>query len=463
MPTAIGGTTSVYESSEPVLPPESDFSYRKTPVNEPTKAIITKYNGNETKVIIPETLGGLPVTNIAGSAFAKNEKLTYVRLPASLTAISAKAFSMCSSLKSFDVDPENPTFSVIDGIVYRKDTDTKSDTYGKLTTLSAFPAGRGGHFTIPYGIKNIATYAFDHCYNLTSVDMYNTVTTINSYAFAYCWNLKSIRLSDNLRTLGSNALSYCDSLTRIDLPSNLDTIGADAVLGGIDSNNNKFYYFIDGISCTQNSFAYDYLVEQALPKNIIIVNKPSITDNDTGIKLIDAYNSLPESEMLDITVKQIEISEAEHLFPIRYSDAYVFDIDITNNNAPFSFDGKFVFNFDSVCPRAIPSATKVYQQIGEELVLVSGSAHSPFVGAQVSQGGRFIILVNNDFSLKGDIDGDGTITLYDVKAALHASTRTLSLTQEQFIAANIDNSNDGKITTEDARKILRLAGGMSIK
>ena len=62
---------------------------------------------------------------------------------------------------------------------------------------------------------------------------------------------------------------------------------------------------------------------------------------------------------------------------------------------------------------------------------------------------------------KGDIDGDGVVTLFDVKAALYASTNRLTLTPEQKLAANIDNSQDGKITTEDARKILRLAGGMN--
>lgn len=463
IPVAISGTTTVYESAEPVTPPESDFTYRKIPVNEPTKAIITKYNGNETKVIVPETLGGLTVTSIASNAFKENTNLTYIKLPASLTTISAKAFSMCSFLKSFDIDPQNDTFSAIDGVIYRKDTDVNSETYGKLITLSAFPAGKGGHFTVPYGIKNIASYAFDHCYNLTSVDMYNTVETISSYAFAYCWNLKSIRLSDNLKALGSYALSHCDSLTRIDLPSNLDDIGTDAVLGGIDSDDNKFYYFVDGISCTQDSYAYDYLIEQALPLDIIIVNKPSITDNDTGIKLIDAYGALPESNTIDISVEAVETEDIEHLFPTRYSDAYVFDIDITNNNEAFSVDSKIIFNFDAVCSDAIPSATKVYQQIGDELVLVSGSAHTPFVGAQASSGGRFIILVNDDFSLKGDVDGDGVVTLFDVKATLLAATKVLSLTQEQRIAANVYNSSSDKITTTDAQKILRLAGGMEIK
>ena len=456
MTTATGGISGVYESQEPVTPPESDFTYRKTPVTNPTRAVITKYNGKETKVIIPETLEGLPVSSITANAFSESENLTYVKLPSTLIAISGAAFSMCSSLESFDIDSSNPDFTVVDGVLYRKDAS-------EIVALAAFPAGKGGHFTIPYGVKSIASYAFDHCYNLTSVDMYNTVTDINNYAFSYCWNLESIRLSDNLQVLGEGALSYCDSLLKIDLPTSLTSIGTDAVLGGIDSDNNKFYYFIDGVSCTKDSYAHKYLINQALPYSIIKLNNHSITDNDTRIKLIDAYNTLPQNENLDIAVKTVKIEEVEELFPTRYAKAYAFDIDITKNNVSFTPDDNVIFDFTAVCPDAIPSATKVYKQVGNELVLVSGSAHTPFVGAQVSEGGRFIILQNEDFSLKGDIDGDGVVTLSDVKTAMHCSAGTLKLTPEQQHTANVDNSEDRKITTEDARKILRLAGGMSIE
>ena len=61
------------------------------------------------------------------------------------------------------------------------------------------------------------------------------------------------------------------------------------------------------------------------------------------------------------------------------------------------------------------------------------------------------------------MDGDGLITLSDVKTVLHATAGTLTLTYEQSLCANVDNSQDGKITTKDARKILRLAGGMSVE
>ena len=463
MPIALSGTSGVYESVEPVTPPESDFVYKKLPINAPTKIVITGYTGPETKVIVPDTIEGLPVTNITYSAFAKNEKLTYIKLPSALLGIPGNAFTLCSSLTEIDIDSSNNIFTSIDGILYRKDTDVNSNDFGKIKTLSVFPAGKGGKFTIPYGIETINSYAFNYCYKLTEVDMYNTVTTINSYAFSHCWNLKKIRLSDNLNVLGVEALANCDSLTKIELPTNLTNIGKDAVLGTIDSNNNKVYYFTEGISCTKGSYAHQYLLDQALPPSIIDLKNHTVTDNDTGIKIIDAYNTLPKETLFDINVSPISLSEIEHLFPTRYSSALAFDINFTNNGDVFSPKSSIIISFDSVFPDAIPSATKIYQQKGDKLVLVSGSANSPFVGAQISEGGRFIILSNNDFSLKGDIDGDGTVTLFDVKAAIHASTNTLNLTPEQRLTANIDNSQDGKITTQDARKILRLAGGMNIE
>ena len=460
IPSALSADSENYESVEPVTPPESDFTYKINASEDFTNLMITGYSGKETKIIIPETLGGIPVTLISPSVFKGNEKLTYIKLPSSLTYLNPMAFNMCSSLTEIDVAPSNPKYSAMDGVLYCKEKNPESENYGKIITLVIFPAGKGGSFTIPYGVKTVGAYAFDHCFNLTHVDMYNTVTSINNNAFSFCWNMRSIRLSDNLTSLGAQALAHCDALTEINLPSNLATIGDDAVLGTIDSDNNKVYFFIDGISCTKDSYAYDYLVEQALPESIIIKNKRSVTDNDTGIKLVDAYDVLPEDSFIDIVVKPVEISEIQELLPTRYARAYAFDISFVNEQGNYNLNNNVVLNFDSVCDDAIPSATKIYQLINGKAVPVSAAANATFIGAQTAKGGRFVILENEDFSLKGDIDGDGIVTLFDVKAALHASVGTLVLTAEQSVAANADNSADGKITVNDARKILRMAGGI---
>lgn len=463
VPTAIGGTTGVYESKEPVIPPEKDFTYEYCSDIPEDGVIITAYSGKETKIIIPETLNGAPVVEIYPEVFQKNEKITSIKLPSTLAFIDGSAFNLCSSLTEILVHEDNPSFISVDGVLYYKNDDESSPYFGKPYYLSNFPAGKGGCFTVPYGVTVIGGYAFSHCYKLTEVNMYNTVTRIDSYAFSHCWNLKKIRLSDNLKILRKEALAYCDSLKRIDLPSTLKEIGADVVLGGIDSDDNKFYYFVDGISCTKDSYAHKYLAKLALPEDIIILNNQSITDNTTGIKLIDAYGVLPENKTLDISVKRVKIDQVKELFPTRYSKALAFDIDVVNSGNSVNLGGKVIFNFDAVCPDAIPSATKVYQQIGDELIPVSGSANAPFICAQTEKTGRFVILINNDFSLKGDVDGDGIVTLFDAKAALFASTKMLALTQEQRTAANVYNSSSDKITTTDAQKILRLAGGMKIK
>ncbi len=460
---AEGISPVIYESSEPVTPPESHFTYEMLSDIEEDGVIITGYSGKETKIIIPETLGGLTVTEISSEVFAGNKNITYIKLPAGLIYLSGDAFKECYSLTEIAIDKSNPYYIAIDGVLYIKETLESSVDFGKPVYLSNFPAGKSGSFTIPYGVKTIGSYAFGWCYNLTEIKMYNTVTAINAYAFAHCWGLEKIRLSDNLKVIGREAISYCENLRYIDLPSSLLNIGKDALLGGIDYENNKFYYFTEGISCAKDSYSYKYLLDQWLPEDIIIEKDPTLTDINTGIKIMDPYRILPKGGLLDIVITPVSISEVEALFPTRYSSAFVFDISFTLDGKAYKPDGNVIINFDEACNYSIPSATKVYKLVNNELLNVGGTAHLPFVGAQTAEAGRFVVLANDDFSLKGDIDADGRVTLFDVKAALYASTGALTLTPEQLLAANADNSPDGKITTDDARKILRLAGGMSIE
>ena len=60
---------------------------------------ITKFtnNGSETIVEIPETIAGAKVTVIGEGVFAKNENITHVSLPDTITEIEAEAFYCCEN------------------------------------------------------------------------------------------------------------------------------------------------------------------------------------------------------------------------------------------------------------------------------------------------------------------------------------------------------------------------------
>ena len=123
------------------------------------------------------------VTLIGNAAFEYCENLTYVTIPKFVISIGETTFRGCSRLDNINVDPENATYSSIDGILYNKDA----------TSFITCPGARKV-MTIPNSVTTIGNYAFNGCLSLTSVTIPNSVTTIEYYAFNDCNNLKTIYL-----------------------------------------------------------------------------------------------------------------------------------------------------------------------------------------------------------------------------------------------------------------------------
>lgn len=60
-------------------------------------------------------------------------------------------------------------------------------------------------------------------------------------------------------------------------------------------------------------------------------------------------------------------------------------------------------------------------------------------------------------AIKGDVNGDGKVTIADAKWVLQASSGSRTLTAEQKIAADVNG--DGKVTIADAKWLLQVASG----
>lgn len=423
---------------------KSDFEYSV----QGNRIYISKYTGKNTKVIIPETIDSLPVFAITPDAF-DSSSLTYLKLPASLSIIANNAFNYCDSLTQIDVAPGNTKFCSIDGVVYSKD---------KLT-LKVFPAGRGGDFIIPNGVTTIANYAFYRCYQLENINMYNTVTSIGERAFSFCWNLKTIRFSDNLAKIDKMAFSHCNDLTELHLPKSLTSIGADAFLGRINSNNSsKEYYLVDGVYCVKGSYASKYIKNLGLS---FIEEGRTLTDVAAGITITDLSGKIPDEAVLKVNVMPLS-SIQEDFSNIKYTDAFVLDIYLSVNGNISVPTGSYKIDVSKVSEKLIPTATMVFTSRVGDVEMLTNSITSNSASYNTDALGTFIVLLCNDFSLKGDATGDGVITLTDARIALLASANLIKLTAEQKAACDViaTGTDKGVITTADARKILRTAAGL---
>ena len=433
-----------YKNDVPALAPQTDFNYR----TQNNRIFITKYTGTNEKIIIPETIDNLPVFAIAAKAFAETN-VTYVKLPSSLATIASNAFNECDTLLRIDVADENPYFCSVDGVVYSKDR----------TILKAFPAGRSGDFTIPNGVTTVANFAFYRCYLLENINMYNTVTSIGERAFSFCWNLRSVRFSDRLETIGALAFSHCDDLTELHLPKSIKSIGTDAFLGKINSNDSsKEYYLVDGVYALKGSYPAKYIKSLGLE---YINSSPTLTNVKAGVTITDVENVIPDGTELKVDIHPLSSVDAD-FSSLKYTDGYVLDIYLSKGGSVSVPTGIFRINFDGSSKTLIPTATKVFSSRVGDVEILTNQPDLKSATFETDTLGTFIVLTSDDFSLKGDANGDGVLDLNDARIALLASANIVKLTDEQIKTCDFVTTGADKnvITTADTRAILRTVAGI---
>lgn len=133
------------------------------------------------------------IDEIGYFAFGNCTRLTSCEIGAKVEFIGQGAFGGCDSLTSFSLQAGNSTFLCDDGVLYS----------GGGVALNAFPAGRGGEFTVPESVNLISSGSFYGNEKLTAVNL-NQAHSVSDYAFADCTNLSEIT-APNLRSAGVSA------------------------------------------------------------------------------------------------------------------------------------------------------------------------------------------------------------------------------------------------------------------
>ena len=162
-------------------------------------AEVERYEGTDLELIIPEEIGGVPVTIIGD------------------VSISSRTLWECLPLQ---------------------------------------------RVILPETIEKIGVNAFYNCEELVHVEMHNHLQQIGSAAFLHCSSLKEITIPDSVTSLGKAVFIDCTSLEKISLPASLEKCGTGLTtrckslskleIGGKESGKMSRYWLDNGVLMTED-------------------------------------------------------------------------------------------------------------------------------------------------------------------------------------------------------------------
>lgn len=176
------------------------------------------------QITLPDTL-----TTIGWRAF-ESSGLTSLTIPVNVTSLGDSFISGCSALTSLSIAEGNPTYEMVDGLLY--DIPAKTLRYA-LPDVSGDVVIRDGTVRIgddvfkghaitsvqlPDSLQKIGNCAFQFCKELKEITFPEGLITIDGLAFGYCTQLENVVLPEGLKHLGDSAFSYCHALTEVTIP-----------------------------------------------------------------------------------------------------------------------------------------------------------------------------------------------------------------------------------------------------
>ena len=117
------------------------------------------------EIILPDSL-----TTLEDYLFCNCESLKSVKIGSGTTQIGEYVFGGCTSLEEVEVDPSNPSYQSIDGVLYNKSG----------TEIIAYPEGKP-QYEVPETVEEIPDNAFS--YNLNDLTVGTGVTSVGDEIF----------------------------------------------------------------------------------------------------------------------------------------------------------------------------------------------------------------------------------------------------------------------------------------
>ena len=139
-------------------------------------------------LIIPDTLGGMPVIAIGERAFYYCSEITSITMGENIRSIGKEAFAFCGALSKVVLSEEL--------------TEIAEGAFQMCFNLSEASLSKTK-------LKSIGEGAFEDCEYLSFAAFPDTLETIGKEAFLYCSNMESVIIGKNVKYVGDFAFSKC--------------------------------------------------------------------------------------------------------------------------------------------------------------------------------------------------------------------------------------------------------------
>lgn len=147
------------------------------------------------QVVNPSNSSTYNVVALADTAFKGCDLVETIVLPASVKSVGRNVVDNCFELKAFEVAAGSETYQAKDGVLFSADG----------SVLVCCPTGKGGSYTFPAEVREIAPTAFATCKNFSQISFNEGLKVIPDYAFFECWGLAQVQFPQSLETIGDYA------------------------------------------------------------------------------------------------------------------------------------------------------------------------------------------------------------------------------------------------------------------
>lgn len=148
---------------------------------------LLRYHGEESDVVFPSEIGGLPVTKI-------NQNFRFY------TTQPIKSITFSGSVK-----------------------DINCLNFNSMEELESL--------TFEEGVERIGGNMFNYCYSLKYISLPDSLCEIGDSVFVRADSLEKVHFGNGLKKIGSAVFLACNKLRNIDLPESLEYIGDNSLVG----------------------------------------------------------------------------------------------------------------------------------------------------------------------------------------------------------------------------------------